>query len=104
MTEAILALVGPGDLWIADRNFCTTAFLFGIASARGLLRDPPARLDADLGGRRQAASPSGRCETGRGLRANRPTDQRRRVRSCSCGGSPWSWTSRPGTAIARSTS
>src|SRR5688572_18496213 len=27
MTEAILELVRPGDLWIKDRNFCTTAFL-----------------------------------------------------------------------------
>jgi hypothetical protein len=35
MTEAILELVRPGDLWIKDRNFCTTAFLFGIARRGG---------------------------------------------------------------------
>jgi len=35
MTEAVLALVQPGDLWIKDRNFCTTAFLFGIARRGG---------------------------------------------------------------------
>jgi hypothetical protein len=31
MTDDILAMVRPGDLWIADRNFCTTNILFGIA-------------------------------------------------------------------------
>src|SRR3954469_9560289 len=35
MTQAILELVRPGDLWIKDRNFCTTAFLFGIAERGG---------------------------------------------------------------------
>lgn len=31
----LLETVEPKDLWIADRNFCTVAFLFGIASAGG---------------------------------------------------------------------
>ena len=35
MTEAILEMVQPGDLWIKDRNFCTTAFLFGITKRGG---------------------------------------------------------------------
>src|SRR5438067_9976786 len=35
MTEAILELVRPGDLWIKDRNFCTTGFLFGIVGRGG---------------------------------------------------------------------
>jgi IS4 transposase len=35
MTEAILERVRPGDVWIKDRNFCTTAFLFGIARRGG---------------------------------------------------------------------
>jgi hypothetical protein len=35
MTEAILAMVRPRDVWIKDRNFCTTAFLFGIARRGG---------------------------------------------------------------------
>ena len=44
----VLPTVEPGDLWMADRNFCTTGFLFGIAGSRGLFPDPPARLDADV--------------------------------------------------------
>jgi IS4 transposase len=35
MTEAVLEMVRPGDLWIKDRNFCTTAFLFGIVRRGG---------------------------------------------------------------------
>jgi hypothetical protein len=31
LTPQILALVEPGDVWVADRNFCTVALLFGIA-------------------------------------------------------------------------
>jgi hypothetical protein len=31
----ILPLVEPHDLWIADRNFCTTMFLFGLAALEG---------------------------------------------------------------------
>ncbi len=31
MTEELLALVEAGDCWIADRNFCTAALLYGIA-------------------------------------------------------------------------
>ena len=31
----VLPTVQPGDLWIADRNFCTTHFLFGIAGRGG---------------------------------------------------------------------
>jgi len=34
LTDAILELIRPRDLWIADRNFCTTNFLFGIAARR----------------------------------------------------------------------
>ena len=35
MTDAILKLVRHGDLWIDDRNFCTTAMLFGIVARGG---------------------------------------------------------------------
>src|SRR5512135_2284578 len=35
MTDEFLAMVRPGDLWIADRNFCTTNILFGIAGRGG---------------------------------------------------------------------
>lgn len=31
----VLPQVAPGDCWIGDRNFCTTAFLLGIAERRG---------------------------------------------------------------------
>lgn len=31
LSPEILALVRPADVWIADRNFCTTGLLFGIA-------------------------------------------------------------------------
>jgi Transposase DDE domain len=34
-TEAIVALVQPGEVWLADRNFCTTALLFGIHERGG---------------------------------------------------------------------
>jgi hypothetical protein len=35
LTPEILALVEAGDCWVADRNFCTTKILFGIASRAG---------------------------------------------------------------------
>ncbi|MBX6313700.1 MAG: hypothetical protein IRY99_12390 [Isosphaeraceae bacterium] len=35
LTDEIRAMVRPGDLWIADRNFCATNLLFGIASRGG---------------------------------------------------------------------
>jgi IS4 transposase len=31
----VVETVQPNDLWIADRNFCTTAFLFGIMRRKG---------------------------------------------------------------------
>jgi hypothetical protein len=57
-----LALVGANDLWLADRNFCTIKFLFGIA-ARGacfVIRQH-GTLQGELLGRRKA---KGRCATG----------------------------------------
>jgi hypothetical protein len=35
LVEEVLPGVEPGDLWIADRNFCTTRFLFGVRARRG---------------------------------------------------------------------
>ena len=35
LLAAVLETVGEGDLWIADRNFCTVAFLCGIAQRKG---------------------------------------------------------------------
>jgi hypothetical protein len=34
LLDEILTAVRVGELWIADRNFCTLKFLFGIAAAR----------------------------------------------------------------------
>jgi len=31
LLEPLLATVGPRDVWIDDRHFCTSAFLFGLA-------------------------------------------------------------------------
>ena len=35
LVDQVLPGVEPGDLWIADRNFCTTRSLFGIRARRG---------------------------------------------------------------------
>jgi hypothetical protein len=42
----VLDAVQPGDLWVADRNFCTTDFLFGIAARQAcfLIRQHQATL------------------------------------------------------------
>jgi hypothetical protein len=63
MTEEILALVGPQDLWIADRNFGTTSLLFGIAARGGsfVIRQHGSTLTWEAIGNRVSC---GRCETG----------------------------------------
>ena len=63
MTEEILALVGSKDLWIADRNFCTTSLLFGIAARDGffVIRQHGSTLTWKAVGDRVSC---GRCETG----------------------------------------
>jgi hypothetical protein len=35
LLDAILETVAGRDVWVADRNFCTTAFLFGVAERKG---------------------------------------------------------------------
>jgi len=35
LLDDVLAVVQPGDLWVADRNFCTLKFLAGIAEKLG---------------------------------------------------------------------
>lgn len=35
LTPGVLAIVEPRDIWVADRNFCTTPLLFGIQSRGG---------------------------------------------------------------------
>jgi hypothetical protein len=63
MTAAILEMVRPGDLWIKDRNSCTTAFLFGIAQRSGsfVTRQHGSTLSWEVVGERAS---KGRCETG----------------------------------------
>jgi hypothetical protein len=64
LSAEILALVRPGDLWIADRNFCTTTLLFGMAQ-RGacfIIRQHGSTLTWEFVGKRRDC---GRIETGR---------------------------------------
>jgi IS4 transposase len=63
MTRDILEMVRPNDLWIKDRNFCTTGFLFGIASRGGFFvtRQHGSTLRCELVGERVS---KGRCATG----------------------------------------
>lgn len=60
----VLETVEAGDLWMADRNFCTTRFLFGLRDrgASFLIRQHSSTLSDKrlLGHRRRVA----RCETG----------------------------------------
>ena len=60
----ILALVADKDLFIADRNFCTTDFLFGIARRGGcfIIRQHASTLHWEFVGKRRAC---GRIDTGR---------------------------------------
>jgi len=59
----VLPTVEEKDLWIADRNFCTTGFLFGIATrhAAFVIRQHGQTLRYELLGRRRKM---GRCPTG----------------------------------------
>jgi hypothetical protein len=63
MTGPILELVQSGDLWIGDRNFCTTALLFGIVKRSGsfVIRQHGSTLTWELAGECES---KGRSETG----------------------------------------
>src|SRR3954451_23537883 len=63
LLDQILAIVAAKDLWIADRNFCTTDFLFGIAGRSGffVIRQHASTLRWEFVGKRRAR---GRIETG----------------------------------------
>jgi hypothetical protein len=60
---AVLGAVQPGEVWVADRNFCTTDFLFGIARRDGsfVIRQHATTLFIEWTGERR---PCGRGETG----------------------------------------
>ena len=53
LLDEILVLVEPGDLWLGDRNFCTTRFVFGIADRGGffLIRQHASTLTYQLLGK-----------------------------------------------------
>ena len=63
LTDAILELVRARDLWIADRNFCTTPLLLGIDGRAGffVIRQHGSNLSWEAVGRRAAR---GRGPTG----------------------------------------
>src|SRR3954466_13866654 len=64
LLDRILAIVAAKDLWVADRNFCTTDFLFGIAGrgASFVIRQHAATLHWTFVGKRRAC---GRIDTGK---------------------------------------
>lgn len=59
----ILPMVEPGDLWIEDRNFCTSKFVFGIArrGSHFLVRQHGSTLRWELVGKRKRR---GKTKTG----------------------------------------
>jgi Transposase DDE domain len=62
LLDEVLAKVTAGDVWLADRNFCTRNFLLGIAKRLGffLIRQH-GNLTGSLVGKRKRR---GRCDTG----------------------------------------
>lgn len=64
LLDQVVEIVAAKDLWIADRNFCTTNFLFGIAGRGGFfaIRQHASTLRWEFVGKRRAC---GRVETGK---------------------------------------
>lgn len=79
----VLPTVQPRDVWIGDRNFCTTDFLFGIAQRKGffVIRQHGSTLSWELVGQRRKI---GRCPTGmlyeQAMRLSNPQGQTLLVR------------------------
>src|SRR3954449_4924567 len=63
LLDQVLETIRAGEAWIADRNSCTTGFLFGIARRGGhfVTRQHQATLHIEWTGERR---PCGRSETG----------------------------------------
>jgi IS4 transposase len=64
LLDQVLETVGAKDVWIDDRNFCTTGFLFGIAGhgAFFVVRQHASTLHWEFVGKKRAR---GRIETGK---------------------------------------
>jgi IS4 transposase len=64
LLDRLLASVRPHDLWIEDRNFCTTGFVFGVVGRRAsfVLRQQAGNLPWQFVGKRRSC---GRIDTGR---------------------------------------
>jgi IS4 transposase len=64
LLDQVLEIVAAKDLWVADRNFCTTDFLFGIDRRGGFfaIRQHASTLHWEFVGKRRAR---GRIDTGR---------------------------------------
>jgi IS4 transposase len=64
LLDQVLKIVAAQDLWVADRNFCTTNFLFGIDRRGGFfaIRQHASTLHWEFVGKRRAR---GRIDTGR---------------------------------------
>jgi hypothetical protein len=62
LLDQVPPLVGPGDVWVADRNFCTLGLLWAIRDRGGsfVIRQH-GQVVGQLLGKRKA---KGRCETG----------------------------------------
>jgi hypothetical protein len=101
LLDQILALVAAKDLWIADRNFCTTNFLFGIAQRNAffVIRQHASALHWELVGKRRAC---GRIDTGKvyeqAMRATNDAGEILILRGSRC-----SWTNRRGMERPNST-
>jgi IS4 transposase len=63
LLDQVLEIVQAKDLWIEDRNFCTTGFLFGIADRKAyfVVRQHASTLHWEFAGKRRAC---GRIDTG----------------------------------------
>lgn len=63
LLDSVLETIRAGQVWIADRNFCTTDFLFGIDRRGGhfVIRQHAATLHIEWMGERRSC---GRSETG----------------------------------------
>jgi IS4 transposase len=63
LLDQVLETIRSGEVWIADRNFCTTGFLFGIARRGGsfVIRQHEVTLHIERVGERRSC---GRTETG----------------------------------------